>query len=162
MMRWKKIGYHLWSQDWSFASTLLLSVIYLGNHRLFFEIISMIGTSALTSNLFQNFFNCFSPKSEIFLIDLTISLSKTILILLIAVKLSIMSNYKVFYELVYITYKPLSKGWGVFMVLFQSHGRKIRTDFVKWKIPFEKVFVYIGMLLFKIHKIEEVHSQPFW
>ena len=43
----------------SLASPLLPSIICLGSQRLFFEIVSVIDTFALTSRLFRKYLNCF-------------------------------------------------------------------------------------------------------
>lgn len=86
--RWAKIifGFKIGSLA---SPVLLLIIICLGNPRLSFEIVSVIGTSFLTICLLQKFLNCFLPKSEIFLTDLTISSLKTTVLLLEVVKLSV-------------------------------------------------------------------------
>ena len=57
--------------------------------RLFFKIVSVNGTSALTSHLFQKPFIYVLPKSEVILANLTVSSSKTIALLLTEVKSSV-------------------------------------------------------------------------
>lgn len=110
LMSWTKIGYHLWYEDWVFGSTIFKS--YVSEVRYCFSKLFLRWYLCFNKRLIPESLNSLLPKSEVFLINLTI---KNDCIILDSGKIVIIKwiNYQIFKEPFQFTYGPLSKSQGV-------------------------------------------------